>query len=57
MSLSIVVHLLKKYHAFCGSRIFMKCTFVSHVKGRTRQEAREYGAAEIFGDNRREVPG
>jgi len=49
--------MLKKYHAFYGSRRFMKCTFVSHVKGRTRQEVREYKAAEIFGHNRKEVPG
>lgn len=54
---SIVVHLLKKYHAFYGSRRFTKCTFVSHVKGRTTQKAPEYGAEEIFVDNRKEVPG
>jgi hypothetical protein len=57
MSLSIVVHLLKKYHAFYGSSNFMKCTFVAHVKGKTKEETREYGSAEIFGDNRKEVPG
>lgn len=45
-SLSKVVEQLEKYHAFYGNRRFIKRTFASHIKGRTRHKAREYGTTE-----------